>query len=197
MASHITLNELNLPFTLELVDTESSTTSNGKDYRTINPNGYVPALQLDNGKVITENMAILQYLANLQPAQQLTPLYGSFEYTQLQEILSYLSTELHKAYSPFFSSETLDYDTAKQAKEKICKRIDTIETRLQDGRLFLMGDNYTVADSYAFVILNWSNFIDLSLDRWPHTTALLQRVINRPATIKAMTREGLIEAEAH
>ena len=196
MASHIILNELDLSFDLNLVDTENGITVNdGMQYNTINPNGYVPALMLDDGSVLTENIALLQYLSDLQPARRFTPPSNSFERIRLQELLSYLATELHKAYSPFFSGKNLSEEVEKLAKEKICKRISVIETKLTDGRNFLMGKDYTVADAYAFVILNWSNFIGLTLEHWPNTHRFIERVYNRPATKQAMMTEGLIESE--
>ena len=196
LASHIILNELNLSFELELVDTEKGITHSGIDYKTINPNGYVPALQLDNGKIITENIAVLQYLGSLHPEHKLLPPIDSFETTRLQELLSYLSTELHKSYSPLFSDNALSESAEKVVKEQIIKRVKPIEDRLEDGRKFLMGADYTVVDSYAFVILNWSNFVGLSLEPWPYIFAYQQRIQNRPATQKSMLTEGLIKPEA-
>lgn len=195
MASHIILNELGLSFDLDLVDTDKGIANNGIQYDTINPNGYVPALELDDGSLLTENIALLQYLGDLQPIRKLTPPSDSFERIRLQELLSYLSTELHKAFSPFFSEISLSIEEEKLAKEKVAKRIDTIENRFTDGRNFLMGESYTVADTYAFVILNWSNFVGISLERWPNTKAFILRVYNRPATKKTMIAEGLISSE--
>ena len=195
MASHIILNELGMSFELDLVDTNKGFTSGGEPYNSINPNGYVPALELDNGGLLTENIAILQYLGDLQPIQKFTPSNDSFDRILLQEILSYLSTELHKAFSPVFSGKTMDKDEEKLVREKLAKRIDTIETRLSDGRDFLMGEQYTVADAYAFVILNWSNFVDVSLEKWPNTNSFVQRIYNRAATKNAMITEGIISKE--
>ena len=195
MASHIILNEMNLPFDLELVNTEKGITSDGTKYEKINPNGYVPTLKLQDGQVLTENIAILQYLSDLMPELKLSPPNNSFERVRLQEQLSYLATELHKSYGPFFSEKELDEVSKDMAKQKIAKRIDSIEKNLADGRDFLMGEQYTIADAYAFVILNWSNFIDFSLKPWSKTDAFVQRIQNRTATKKTMADEGLIQSE--
>ena len=196
MASHIILNELDLTFDLESVDTEKGITSNGIQYSSINPNGYVPALELDDKHVLTENSAVLQYLGDLKAERKLTPQDDRLEIARQQELLSYLSSELHKSYSPFFSGIDMDSKEINIVKEKISRRIDFIETQLADDREYLMGAQFTVADAYAFVVLNWSNFIDLSLETWPKTQAFMKRVYNRPATKKAMIAEGLRESEA-
>ena len=189
MASHIILNELALEFSLEKTDTEKCITENDTMYKTINPNGYVPALAVDQDTVITENAAVLQYLGDLKPELKLTP-SNAFKRIRLQELLSFLSSELHAAYKPFFSKK-LDETERKEAEQKLAKRIEPIESRLADSE-FLMGEVFTVADAYAFVILNWSSFIGHSLDRWPNTEAFIAQIKQRPATIKAMQVEGLI-----
>lgn len=194
MASHIVLNEMCVSFELEKTDTERGVTETGKDFSVISPNGYVPALELDTGDVITENAAILQYLGDLAPERQLVPEWGTLERTRLQELLSFLSSELHKVYGPFFSGVELDAAAKKTAEAKIARRIESIESHLGDGRDFLLGSHFSVADAYAFVILNWSGFIGFKLDAWPKTLEYVERVRNRPSTIKAMISEGLIGA---
>jgi len=193
MASHIVLYELGEHFDLEKVDTENGTTETGADYREINPNGYVPALQTNDGSIITENPAILQYLSDLAPETDLAPLNGALERTRLQEILNFISSELHKAYSPFFAGTELTIESKKRAEANIARRVSFIESKLSDGRAFLLGPQFTVADAYAFVVLNWSGFIEFDLQPWPLVQDYVERVRQRPAVIQAMTTEGLIE----
>jgi glutathione S-transferase len=193
MATHIVLNELAQPFELEKVDTENGRTETGTDYREINPNGYVPSLQTDTGEIITENPAVLQYLGDMAPEANLVPANVTIERTRLHEILNFVSAELHKAYAPFFSGEELSPSARKRVETGLARRIEFIESKLSDGRLFLLGTEFTVADAYAFVVLNWSGFINFDLQLWPSVNDYVKRVSQRPSVIKAMTTEGLIE----
>jgi glutathione S-transferase len=192
MASHIVLNELGIAFSLERTDTAQGVTENGLKYSDINPNGYVPALELEPGVVLTENPAILEYLADLVPAQGLAPQEGSFERTRLRELLAFLSSELHKAFSPFFSGEELTVEERQVAESKIAKQVDRIEARLSHTGANLLGGQLSVADFYAFVILNWSQFISFSLSPWPSTYAFWKRLGSHPSVVKALEAEGLL-----
>jgi len=195
MASHIILNELSIPFELDKTDTEVGTTEAGEDFRKISPNGYVPALVTDDGEIITENPAVLQYLADQSPDAELAPPNGTLERTRLQETLNFVSSELHKSFGPFFSGTELDGDARQKAEAGVGRRAAHIERSLADGRAFLLGDTFTVADAYAFVVLNWAGFVGVSLEAWPKTQAYVARIAIRPASIKAMVAEGLIEQE--
>ncbi|MEO0423198.1 MAG: glutathione transferase GstA [Pseudomonadota bacterium] len=195
LASHIVLNELDYTFSLEKTDTAKALTASGIDYRTINPNGYVPALQTDDGDVITENTAILQYLADSAPTAGLAPTPGTLARTRLHEMLSFLSTELHKAYGPYFSGETLEGERKRAVERKLNARLDILSDQLGDGRAYLLGEHYSVADAYAFVLLSWSFVIQHDLARWPALVAYFQRIRSRPAVIEAMVAEGLLAAE--
>lgn len=192
LASHIVLNELDIAFSLERTDTVQGVTETGRNYVDINPNGYVPALELEPGLVLTENPAILEYLADLVPAKGLAPLKDSFERTRLRELLAFLSSELHKAFSPFFAGDELTTEERQAAETKIARRIDPIEARLSHTRANLLGGQLSVADFYAFVILNWCQFIGLSLSPWPSTYAFWTRLRSHPSVVKALGTEGLL-----
>ncbi len=196
LAAHIVLNELGLSFDLERTDTDTGTTESGVDFRTINPNGYVPALELTPGDVITENPAVLQYLADLAPAAALAPAAGTRDRIRLQEVLNFLSSELHKSFSPFFSGKTLSQDARHSAIAQVHTRVASIENQLSDGRSHLLGTEFTVADAYAFVILNWAGFVDVSLADFPNTQDFVARVAARKATQIALVREGLLAVDS-
>lgn len=195
MASHIVLNEIGAPFDLEMADTEAGTTETGEDFSKISPNGYVPALVTDGGDVITENPAILQYLADQVSDTDLAPPNGTLERTRLQEALNFVSSELHRSFSPFFSGAELESKARQQVEAGVRRRVAHIERSLADDRAFLLGDTFTVVDAYAFVVLNWAGFVGLNLDAWPKTQAYVARVAARPSAVKAMVREGLIKQE--
>lgn len=190
MASHISLYEIDQPAEFVKIDLRAKQTEDGRDYREVNPLGYVPALQFESGEILTENGAILPYIASLKPGA-LAPHGDRIGEARLHEALGFLSSELHKSFSPFFGP--LEGEVRDRALDKLRSRIDHVEQRLGDGRDHLLGGGFTVADAYAFVILNWANGIGVSLDRWPNVKAFTKRVAARPAVRRAMADEGLLE----
>lgn len=195
MSSRIVLTELDLAFDAVKVDTDNGVTETGADYRSINPKGYVPALELADGAVLTENPAILQFLADARPDAGLSPGHGTFERARLQEWLNFTSSELHKAFSPYFRGQPLEETEKEQLDNRLARRIGDVEHGLSDGRDFILGSSFTVADAYLFVVLNWSSFIGLNLERWPHVAAYVTRIAARPSTRQAMRQEGLVADE--
>jgi glutathione S-transferase len=189
LSPHIVLRELGLPFDLDRVDTKNGKTAAGQDFRSINPKGYVPALQLDDGAVLTEGVAIVQYLADRKPEAQLVPKSGSLERYKLQEWLNYIATELHKSFGqPLFAGAS---DEAKQVvREAHGKKLDFL-AQLLEKREFLMGERFTVADAYLFTVLSWSNGRGIQLERWPALKQYFDRIAARPAVREAMQAEGL------
>ncbi|MDB5765077.1 MAG: Glutathione S-transferase [Herminiimonas sp.] len=192
LSPHIVLREAGLAFDLEKVDLGSKNTAGGKDYRTINPKGYVPALQLDNGDVLTEGPAIVQYLADQVPAKKLAPAAGSMERYRLMEWLNFISTELHKSFGSLFNS-TAPEETKQLARENLARRIEYVAARIKDSA-YLTGNQFTVADAYLFTVLGWSNHLKFDLSRWPAVQAYMERIAARPAVHAAMVAEGLIKA---
>ncbi|AOF92259.1 glutathione binding-like protein [Sinorhizobium sp. RAC02] len=196
LSIRIVLMELDLPFESVEVDTKAGKTINGADYCTINPKGYVPALQIEPGIVLTENPAILQYLADLRPQSGLAPSAGTLERSRLQEWLNFTSSELHKAFGPWFSGRAFVEGEQFRAETNLARRIDDVERGLSDGRRFVLGQTFTVADAYLFVVLNWTGFIGFDLARWPKVAAYVARVAQRPVVRAALIAEGLLQLEA-
>lgn len=187
LASHIVLRELGVDFTLESVDTQTRRTESGIDYKTINPKGYVPALDTGSA-VLTEGAAILQYLAE---STSLVPPAGTLERVRLQEHLNYIASELHKAFGPYFKASATDGQRS-QAHEAIVRHFNYLESLLADGRAYLMGDVFTVADAYLFVVCSWAGVAGIDLKDWPSLKAVWDRVRARPSVKAAMQAEGLI-----
>jgi glutathione S-transferase len=154
LSPHIVLREAGLDFDLEQVDLRSKQTKSGADFRAVNPKGSVPALQLDNGEVLTEGAVMVQYLADQQPAAKLAPPAGSWERVRLQEWLNYIASELHKGFSPLFNPKASE-EWKQIVKANLAQRFAYLAKSL-DGKKFLMGDGFTVADAYLFTILSWS-----------------------------------------
>lgn len=193
LAPHIIAKELGLRIDLVQVDLASKRTSAGTDYRTINPKGSVPALELSNGRVLTEGPAINQFLADLAPKGAMAPPAGSFERYELQEWLNWISTELHKGFGPLWSSEASE-EVRVATKAKLAERLDFLERRLAQGD-YLLAD-YSVADAYAFTVLGWARLFAIELAAWPAVARYYTRIGARPAVRAAMIAEGLIAQAA-
>lgn len=189
LSPHIVLHESGLPHTLEKVDLRSHQTSSGNDFYQINPKGYVPALQLDDGQLLTEGMAIVQYIADLAPEKKLAPPNATLGRARLQEWLGFVGTEIHKSFSPMFNRDSSD-EVKNATWEKISKRIDLVEKQLAD-RDYLLGE-FSVADAYLFTCLNWAGMMKRPLDGWPKVSAFMERMKARPAVQAALKAEGLI-----
>ena len=189
LSPHIILRESGLAFDLERVDLRTHLTEKGTDYYSINPKGYVPALQLDDGSLLTEGPAIVQYVADQKPEAKLAPANGTLERYRLQEWLTFIGTEIHKSYSPLFNPATTE-DAKKANLEKIARRLDFVSEKLGD-RQYLLGDHLTGADSYLFVMLLWAGGKGPDLSKWPNLGAFFTRVKGRPAVKAAMEAEGL------
>jgi glutathione S-transferase len=179
----IVLHELGLPHALIKVDNQTKRTADGRDFRTINPKGYVAALELDNGEVLTEGPAIIQYLADLKPEAQLAPPAGSWTRVRLQEMLNFITSEIHAGVAPLFNS---DLPEAAQAifRERLFRRMNVLEATLQQ-QAWLVGDNYTVADAYLYTVLGWLHFFAIDLSQWPAVASHTARIATRPATVAA------------
>ena len=190
MASHIVLHELGVPFEVEAVDTSAGKTASGADYGKINAKGYVPTLVMDDGASLTEGPAILQYLADAHPEAGLLPNAGSIDRARVVEALTYVSSELHKAFGPLFNPAA-SVSEQDAARASVATKFDHIEAILQDGRSTITPGNFTIADAYLFVVSNWANGTGIDLANWPNLAAYVTRMAQRPATQKAMRAEGL------
>ncbi|MDE2401125.1 MAG: glutathione transferase GstA [Burkholderiales bacterium] len=190
LSPHIVLEETGLTYATEAVDLKTKLTASGANYADLNPKGYVPALLLDSGELLTEGPAIVQYLADLVPAKQLAPANGTVARYQLQSWLAFISTEIHKNFSPFFNP-TASADMKATARAHLERRLSYTNERLA-GQPYLLGEVFSVADAYLFVILNWAPFVQLDLAPWPSLLAFQARVAARPAVQAALKAEGLI-----
>ena len=191
LSPHIVLLEAALPYTLEKVDLVTKKTAAGVDYLTINSKGSVPALQLDDGKVLTEGPAIVQYLADKKPDSGLAPRAGTFERYQLMEMLNYITSEVHKNFTPLFHKEAAaEWKTA--ARTALGQKFDWLSTFLQ-GKAFLIGNNFTVADAYLFTVLKWPARVGIDLGLWPVLAAYQSKIAQRPLVHQAMKEEGLLK----
>ena len=187
LSPHIVLRELGLPFETVQVDLKTKRTGDGSDFWKINPKGYVPTLQLDDGSILTEGPAIVQYLADRKPDAGLAPANGSFARYRLQEWLNFISTELHKQFSPLFNSASPDSVKAAQLK-RLGERFDYLAQTLGQQDWLLAG-GYSVADAYLFTVLGWTAHVGPDLAAWPALQAYQQRVQARPAVAATLAAE--------
>ncbi|TXH04533.1 MAG: glutathione transferase GstA [Nevskiaceae bacterium] len=192
LSPHIVAQELGIPVQLEKVDLAAKKTASGADFWAINPKGYVPALQLDDGEVLTEGPAIVQYLADLKPDAGLAPANGTLPRYRVQAMLNFISTEVHKQFTPLFKPDTPTETRAAQV-ELLGRRFDLL-VKMLNGHQFLFGDRFSVADAYLFTVFNWCHYVKLDTSRWPELQQYQARVAARPAVQAALRAEGLIKA---
>jgi glutathione S-transferase len=191
LASNIALREAGLPFELVKVDRHTKKAADGLDFHEVNPKGYVPTLALDNGEVLTENAAVLQYIADRNPAAKLAPAAGTLERYRLMEWLAFINSEVHKNFSPMFNAEASE-DVKQYVRKILTKRLGYLE-HAWGTRTFLMGEQFTVADGYLFTVLSWGVYVKLDIAQWPQLKRHTERVGARPHVIEAMKSEGLIK----
>jgi glutathione S-transferase len=189
LSPHIVLLEAGLPFEGRRVSTKTHTLADGGDYYAISPNGYVPLLELDNGERLTEGPAIVQYIADQVPDKQLVPPAGSFERYRAMQWLNFISTELHKTYSPLFTPG-MPEEAQAMFRDKLVKRYAYVDEQLA-GKQFVLGDRFSVADAYLFVVTTWAPHVKVDLGRFTNLANFMERVAQRPAVQKAMSDEGL------
>jgi glutathione S-transferase len=194
LAVNIALHEAGIPFDLDRVDNKTKVTKGGEDFWGVNPKGVVPVLRLDNGEILTEAAALLQYIADQKPAAGLMPKAGTMDYYRALEWLTFIATELHKQFTPLFKDGTPgDYRVI--AKENVLKAFKHVDERLA-GRQWLAGDSFSVADIYLFTVSNWARFQDIDIAQWPNLNDLRTRIRARPKVQDAMKAEGLIKPAA-
>lgn len=189
LASYISLIEAGVPFEAFGVDRATKKTGDGRDFLSFNPKGYVPALQLDNGEVLTENVAVLSYIGSLDKSHKLAPPPGSWGFFKVLEWLGYVNSEIHKNISPLFRPNTPEA-MKPVLREMVVQRYATLEPILAKTP-FLTGENFTVADAYLYVTLSWRERIGVDVSHLPQLTAFYERVRARPSVQKARKDEGL------
>ena len=189
LSPHIVLRESGLPFELVLASTKTHKLADGTDYYGINPKGYVPLLELDNGERLSEGPAIVQYVADQVPDSHLAPANGTMARYRLQEWLNFISSEVHKAFGLLFNPATPE-DYKPAVKTRILGRLKWVDERLE-GKHYLMGDTFGVADAYLFTVTNWSKFVGLDISDLTHLGAFMSRVAARPTVQEALKAEGL------
>jgi glutathione S-transferase len=186
LSPHIVAREAGISIELDKVDLKAKKTSSGEDFASVNPKGYVPALRLDDGSVLTEGPAIVQYLADQKPAAALIPGAGTKERYRALEWLAFLNSEVHKTWSGLWKPNA----DRGPIEEQLGRRLDYLDAELK-SRPFLMGERFTAADAYLFTLLNWGQWTKVELSRWPALQQFAERVKSRPKVQEALRAEGL------
>lgn len=191
LSPHIVAYEVGLNLATEKVDLRAKKTESGRDFWAINPKGYVPALELDGGEVLTEGTAIIQYLADQKPEAKLLPAAGTLARYRVLEAIGYINSELHKTYGQLFNPQ-LSAEARQQGEEYLRKRYALLDKQLAGGP-FLFGEQFTVADAYLFTVTSWADFLKFDLSAFPNVLAFQGRAAARPGVRAALEAEGLLK----
>ena len=192
LSPHIVAREAGIDLKLDKVDLFGTRkTESGRDFNTVNPKGYVPALELDDGQVLTEGPVIVQYLADRKPESGLAPPPGTLERYRLQEALGFINSEIHKSYGPLFNPK-ISPERRQEQLDTLRKRFSLVDKMLS-GKKYLLGERFTVADAYLFVMVSWADFVKLDISEFANVLAFQKRVGARPAVQAALKAEGLAE----
>jgi glutathione S-transferase len=192
LAAHIIAHELGIELDLEKVDLKRKVTAGGADYTAINPKGYVPALEIEDGTLLTEGPAVLQYLAAQYPERNLLPAEGTMERYRALEWLGFINSELHKTFTPLWHPES-PAATKDAARETLARRFGYLDRHLATHR-YLLGTSFALPDAYCFTIVNWCSYLQVDLTPYPHLTRYMNALATRPAVEAAMAAEGLKKA---
>jgi glutathione S-transferase len=191
LSPHIALHEAGLPFQAVLASTKTHKLADGTDFYGINSKGYVPLLELDDGQRLSEGPAIVQYIADQAPAKNLAPAAGTMARYRLMEWLNFTTSELHKGFSPLFNP-AMPEEAKALSRAKLGERFAWVNQQLE-GKQYLMGDTFTVADGYLFTVVGWGKHVGVDVTGLPHLSAFMARVAARPAVQAAMKAEGLLK----
>ncbi len=191
LSPHIVLREAGLTFQPVMTSTKTHELQDGTDYYTINPRGYVPVLELDNGERLSEGPAIVQYIADQVPAKKLAPANGTMARSRLQEWLNFTTSEIHKGFSPLFNPATPE-DYKPMVKAKLLDRYKWVDAQLE-GKDYLLGSDFSVADAYLFTVTSWAPHVGVDLEPFKNVAAFMKRMAARPAVQEAMKAEGLLK----
>lgn len=190
LSPHIVIKELGIEVDLVKVDLSKKITENGEDFYLINPKGQVPTIKLDSGEILTEGVAIVQFLADTAKNDAMKSPLGSIERARLQEVLNFITTSIHKTFGYIFAYSNIE-DVKNVAIAQLEKAYGFIDDKLSDGRDFILGDNFSQADAYLFTTTRWTKPTGIGLDKWPNLKKYAQRIASRPSVVAAMKEEGI------